>query len=322
MKKIFILSENTDRTTTDVMCWLYYYGYTCYRINMDDKSISIISITDKYLKIKTDFDELTIVPNDYVWARRFGFHDVFVSKESNEEKFQKKLFSFMERRDIWKSAYYWILNHCQFCVNPFSFTVNKINVLEYAMREGLKVPEWIVTNQKVELLTKMKHIRKVAAKPFNTMFYSNNGKTTKSITNCFSNKQLQSFPPQFPPMIFQEYIDKKYELRSFLFGEQIFTMAILSQKDKKTKIDFRNYNHEKPNMVCPYKMPKSYEKKLLHLSKRLNLFSGSFDILVDANDEYFFLEVNPIGQFGMVSIPCNYMIEKIIAEYIIKQITQ
>jgi hypothetical protein len=33
--------------------------------------------------------------------------------------------------------------------------------------------------------------------------------------------------------------------------------------------------------------------------------------------EYVFLEVNPIGQFGMVSAPCNYNLEKKIAQYLI-----
>jgi len=44
------------------------------------------------------------------------------------------------------------------------------------------------------------------------------------------------------------------------------------------------------------------------------LNSGSIDILVTPNNEYVFLEVNPVGQFGMVSQPCNYYLEKRIAE--------
>ena len=48
---------------------------------------------------------------------------------------------------------------------------------------------------------------------------------------------------------------------------------------------------------------------------QLNLDSGSIDIIYSTNKEYVFLEVNPIGQFGMVSSPCNYYIEKRIAQY-------
>jgi glutathione synthase/RimK-type ligase-like ATP-grasp enzyme len=49
---------------------------------------------------------------------------------------------------------------------------------------------------------------------------------------------------------------------------------------------------------------------------KLNLLTGSLDILKDKNGKYYFLEVNPIGQFGMVSKPCNYYIEEQIAEFL------
>ena len=34
-----------------------------------------------------------------------------------------------------------------------------------------------------------------------------------------------------------------------------------------------------------------------------------------SNDDFIFLEVNPVGQFGMTSSPCNYSLEKKIAQH-------
>ena len=51
--------------------------------------------------------------------------------------------------------------------------------------------------------------------------------------------------------------------------------------------------------------------------KNLKLDTGSIDMIVTLDGEYVFLEINPIGQFGMVSYHCNYHLEKRIAEYII-----
>ncbi len=48
-RKINILSENTDRTTTDVMSWLSCYDYTSYRINISYTK-AIFSQIDKKLK--------------------------------------------------------------------------------------------------------------------------------------------------------------------------------------------------------------------------------------------------------------------------------
>ena len=46
----------------------------------------------------------------------------------------------------------------------------------------------------------------------------------------------------------------------------------------------------------------------------LKLKNGSIDIIKGIDNEYYFLEVNPVGQFGMVSKPCNYNIENFISK--------
>ena len=49
--------------------------------------------------------------------------------------------------------------------------------------------------------------------------------------------------------------------------------------------------------------------------KNLYLESGSLDIIVDKEDNYIFLEVNPVGQFDFFRKTCNYHIERDIAKY-------
>jgi D-alanine-D-alanine ligase-like ATP-grasp enzyme len=96
-------------------------------------------------------------------------------------------------------------------------------------------------------------------------------------------------------------------------------MAIFSQANEKTRIDFRHYDREKPNRTVPYILPEAIEDKLLQFMNELKLASGSIDMLVDQQYNYYFLEVNPIGQFSQVSLPCNYYLEKKIAEYLITE---
>ena len=105
-----------------------------------------------------------------------------------------------------------------------------------------------------------------------------------------------------------------------MLGEAFFSMAIFSQSNSKTKIDFREYDNEIPNRCVPYILPKYIEKLLLKFSKKVGLNSGSFDLIKTVDDNYVFLEVNPAGQFGMVSYPCNYFLEEKIANHLIKLI--
>ncbi len=95
-------------------------------------------------------------------------------------------------------------------------------------------------------------------------------------------------------------------------------MAIFSQNDDKTKVDYRNYNIEKPNRCAPYSLPQSVESKLFSLMKKIGLNMGSIDMIVTKNTEFVFLEVNPTGQFGWVSENCNYYLEQEIVNCLIK----
>ena len=118
--------------------------------------------------------------------------------------------------------------------------------------------------------------------------------------------------------MFQRMIEKEFELRIFFLNNTFYASAIFSQIDNQTKTDFRNYNDCKPNRTPPYKLPVKIQNKLSILMSKLTLNSGSIDLIVTPLGKYVFLEVNPIGQFAQVSIPCNYYLEKIMAFELIK----
>ena len=46
----------------------------------------------------------------------------------------------------------------------------------------------------------------------------------------------------------------------------------------------------------------------------MGLKSGSIDMIYSTDNIYYFLEVNPVGQFYQVSFPANYYLEKEIAK--------
>lgn len=101
------------------------------------------------------------------------------------------------------------------------------------------------------------------------------------------------------------------------FEKKFYSMVIFSQNNEKTKVDFRNYDREKPNKVGPYKLPKNIESKLIKLMETIGLNTGSIDLVKGLDGDYYFLEVNPSGQFGMTSFPCNYNLHKKVANYLI-----
>jgi hypothetical protein len=122
-----------------------------------------------------------------------------------------------------------------------------------------------------------------------------------------------SVPGNLLQTLVQGEIKKDFEIRTFYIDGQFFSMAIFSQKDPETKADFRKYNYTHPNRYVPYILDKSIEQKLIILLQYLDINTGSLDLIFTPEGQIVLLEINPCGQFGMMSKPCNYPLEEIVA---------
>lgn len=71
--------------------------------------------------------------------------------------------------------------------------------------------------------------------------------------------------------------------------------------------------------MVPYTLPKEIEEKLMNLMNNLGYNTGSIDMIYSTDKKYYFLEINPAGQFGWTSNICNYNVHKHIAQYLINQ---
>lgn len=154
----------------------------------------------------------------------------------------------------------------------------------------------------------------VITKPIHSSFiYGDDAHWLPTYTELVTPDVLEQMNENFQPTLFQQYIDKKIEIRSFYLDGAFYSMGIFSQNDDQTKVDFRKYNDRVPNRTVPFKLPDSIEQKLHTLMQTLQFESGSIDLIYSSDEQFYFLEVNPIGQFGMVSYPCNYQLERLIA---------
>jgi glutathione synthase/RimK-type ligase-like ATP-grasp enzyme len=94
---------------------------------------------------------------------------------------------------------------------------------------------------------------------------------------------------------------------------------MFTQNNSQTQIDFRKYCYKRPSRSVPYRLPEAVEFRLHELMKVLQLKTGSIDLVRTTDGRYVFLEVNPVGQFGMVSGPCNYHLERKVAELLVER---
>ncbi|WP_342647317.1 grasp-with-spasm system ATP-grasp peptide maturase [Mucilaginibacter sp. CSA2-8R] len=306
------------------MDWIHYYGHECQRTNgidlLGDSNFCIKLTNDKSVSLQT---ESGLESADVLWYRRWNrSRSLEAHIPVNEKMLHEDVISLVKSEfDGLTRALFFAMNKQKWDDTPeyIQDYPIKMKQLEVARSVGLLIPKTIVTNNKRDLQVFMQenHIENLIIKPIkNGTAISSTEGTYVTYTSKVS-ESLSEVPDTFFPSLFQEAVIKEYEIRTFFYMEECHSMAIFSARDEKTSVDFRNYNFEKPNRNVPYKLPDDVEAKIRNLMKSLNLISGSIDILVNKSGDHIFLEVNAVGQFSMVSFPCNYYLERKLARSLI-----
>lgn len=192
--------------------------------------------------------------------------------------------------------------------------VNKLTNLHLASETGMLIPPCIVTSCKNEVKKFSSTHGKTIIKPVkNPFFFEHEGEIVTPSSGILLLNDDMELPDKFSLSMFQKYIEKKFELRIFFLYDAYYAFAIFSQIHEDSKMDYRDGNPYLTRSV-PYVLPNVFLKKLKSFRKKTNLTTGSIDIIVDQKLDFYFLEVNPSGQFLSLSQNCNAYLEKSIAE--------
>ena len=105
---------------------------------------------------------------------------------------------------------------------------------------------------------------------------------------------------RFVPCLFQERVDKDFELRIVVFGGRLFAARIESQQSEESRIDWRRGQRTRALSWGVYDLPPRVEAGCLSLMASLGLTFGAIDMIVTPAGDHVFLEVNPNGQWAFV----------------------
>jgi ATP-GRASP peptide maturase of grasp-with-spasm system len=316
---ILILSLDNELSTSHVINWLHYYNKSFDRINENDRLTAEIEIKNSGKQVCVINEKYYLFENyNSYWYRRGDFHLNYKYINGNSEVIKNINQNYLENNfDIQNYIHHYLQANIKSINNFQNNNINKLHELDIAQKIGLNIPATLITSSKLSVLKFIDTHKDIIVKAIkNSIWFTIDDISFSQPTLILEKRIVDNFPDYFMPIKIQNYIDKAFELRVFFLDGSFYASAIFSQNDEQTKIDFRNYNLVNPNRVVPYNLPKAIKIKLKKLMKELQLVSGSFDIIVTKTGEYIFLEVNPIGQFSQVSIPCNYYLEKRIALYL------
>lgn len=310
---IYIITENSDISTNKVISYLIGSGKEFIRLNTNASINLSFSIIDN--NISFQLNNKVLNKKDTFWIRRGHFN--FIPNLSIQIDKQIRDYLFKEENSLNKSLELYLKEEYNI-IGSYLYEVEnyKLTHLLLAKQCGLNIPSTLITNNKNELLSFFNKYDTVISKAlrYSPVFKFNDYALNAIGTFRISKEHINKLDDIFAPVLLQNEIEKKIEVRVFYFKEKIFSMAIFSQLNKESKIDCRNKNSKKETRYSPFKLPIKIKKQIIEFMKTSGLDTGSIDLILTKNDEYFFLEVNPQGQFDWVSENCNYYIEKFIAD--------
>ena len=192
---------------------------------------------------------------------------------------------------------------------------NKLHQLKLAKKNNLTIPKTIFSNDS-EKITNFFHEScngKMVAKLHGVISKSMGGENFLS-TNIIDENSLQNIADiEYCPMIFQPYIEKEYELRIVYLDGEFFTGKINNSENADWRIAQGNY------FWSAYDLPENIKANITSMMKEMGLYIGAIDMIKGKDGNYYFLEVNPQGEWGMLQKELHFPIAERIADNLIKR---
>jgi ATP-GRASP peptide maturase of grasp-with-spasm system len=207
------------------------------------------------------------------------------------------------------------------CIGRFNEqNTNKLKYLHWAGQAGLQIPSSAVFASRSALARYQKEQKRLITKSIqDSAIIFHKGYYYLNYTERVMAAAIRKLPETFFPSFFQREFKKFADIRVFYLDGECYSMAIFSQQNKISAIDFRKYP-SLPNRCVPFRLPPTCSAQVSAFMKQTGHRTGSLDFILTADGNLVFLELNPVGQFGFVSYCCNYNLEQKIAEHLLKKV--
>jgi hypothetical protein len=303
---ILIITNKQDTHADEVIRKLHVKNIEVFRLNSED-------ILSKY-KTNLQIDEdgmwngnitnevgrvLNLAKLRVAWLRKPEFN-FFSGKDAESEQEE---FIASEIKSLINMLY--SIPSIKWINDPFIANRSKVKFqqLLLANKHGIKIPKTIITTQPEKAKEFFigcgeEALVKTIYTGNTTINGINQGIPSRKIGKDNFYKFYESI--SLSPTQLQEYVEKAFELRITVIGEKVFAVKIDSQVNEETKIDWRLHTKMNPHSI--FELPSKIEKFCVDFLKEQGLVYGAMDFIVTPQDDYYFLENNPFGQYLWLEI--------------------
>ncbi|TQP30143.1 MvdC/MvdD family ATP grasp protein [Vibrio cholerae] len=295
---ILILSDKFDKHADVVCSKLSSKNENYFRFDLDTDSLKSSHITFCEGNWIISQNNLSVDSRliEKVWVRR-----PFVEVSLEEANINDPGFKIW--RGEWNKTLLGLYNTLKSVkwLNPLAKSYqaeNKYLQMDLARDVGFTLPPLIVSNEKDVLCKFIDAYGDVVMKLMNQEFYQDaDGKFKGLYVNKITDNDIKDFGYIGEnPIVLQAYVDKDFEVRYTVVGEDHHVCQIQSQKSKLASVDWRRYDI--PNTPhYPIDPPVEIREKVNQFMKSLDLKFGALDFIVTPSGDWHFLEINTMGQW-------------------------
>lgn len=178
---------------------------------------------------------------------------------------------------------------------------NKLLQLQLAVQIGFRVPATLVTTSDFELsefrskhelvIVKCLHYPMIALGGTNHVFRT---------TRIGPSEEIDTSGLGIAPAIFQEEVPKLYDIRVTIVGDQIFPVKIEKLGDSINEVDWKAGIAKDELTYTPIDLTTNVMDQCFSIVKALGLEFGAIDLVMSRDEDIWFLEINPNGQWGFI----------------------
>jgi glutathione synthase/RimK-type ligase-like ATP-grasp enzyme len=181
--------------------------------------------------------------------------------------------------------------------------------LAEAAKVGFSVPETRITNAPAHNMFSVEGSY-IATKGLDTVLIRTGGQEFFGFTNFDYLSNIQTEQWRTAPATFQVALQKKLDIRVTVVVDKVLAASITTDgtgvegdwRTQKKDVDFTAYD-----------LPKSVGALCVELTRRLGLNFGAID-LAYADGDYYFLEINPTGEWAWLVDGAGLAIDEAIAD--------
>jgi hypothetical protein len=193
--------------------------------------------------------------------------------------------------------------------SPDQGLLSRTAVIQLARELGFRTPHTLITNDNGAAVKFYQDLggRCVAKRVGHDFPTNHDGTTVQIFTTRLKKKDIESQNLSGCPVLLQEEIQKTYEYRVYVIGDEVIPFRI-------TAANFVDWREQEPGqcIIKPYQLDTQIIDRIRKMVGVLGLRYAAVDFIEDLNKDLYFLEVNPHGAFEF----CDQLISPSIGERI------